>query len=507
MTDAATMERGPASPGSTLPDALLSIDGKMTAASGGRTFDIISPWTGEVIGKAADGTADDVNAAIAAARRAFDESDWSLPESAPMRLELVKKLRALFEANRERLGQLAINEAGAAIGAVNRAHVDMALDGWDEYLNVFDQVEWEHDYGEKPAFGSIHKRIGVREPVGVVAAITPWNVPLYVNIGKVVAALLAGCTVILKPAPNTPGMGSIFGELAIEAGFPAGVLNVVFGSDPAESGEMLVLDPRVDLISFTGSTAVGRRIMEQGAKTLKRVFLELGGKSAKIVLDDAPNFAMEVAQTILVFHAGQGCAVQSRLLVPRSRYQEAVAVLKATYAGFGDNWGVIDNPEHIMGPVVSKRQMERVMSYIKLGQEEGATLLAGGNARPDKGGGWFIEPTCFVDVSNDMRIAQEEIFGPVLVVIPFEDDDDAVRIANQSDYGLSGGVSSASHDRAMKVARRVRTGSMSVNGGMCIAGDIPFGGYKASGIGREWGVEGIEEYTELKVIAWPTGKA
>ena len=486
---------------------MLYIDGKMTGAGGGRTFDIISPWTGEVVGKAADANADDVNAAITAARRAFDESDWALPESRQKRLDLVKKLRDLFEANRERLSQLAVNEAGAALGAVDRAHVNMALDGWDEYLNVFDQVEWEHDYGEKPAFGSIHKRIGVREPVGVVAAITPWNVPLYVNIGKVVAALLAGCTVILKPAPNTPGMGSIFGELAIQAGFPAGVLNVVFGSDPAEAGEMLVQDPRVDLISFTGSTGVGRRIMEQGAKTLKRVFLELGGKSAKIVLDDAPNFAMEVAQTILVFHAGQGCAVQSRLLVPRSRYQEAIAVLKAAYAGFGDNWGAIDNPGHIMGPVVSKRQMERVMSYIKLGEEEGATLLCGGNARPDKGGGWFIEPTCFVDVKNEMRIAQEEIFGPVLVVIPFEDDDDAVRIANQSDYGLSGGVSSADFDRAMKVARRVRTGSMSVNGGMCIAGDIPFGGYKASGIGREWGVEGIEEYTELKLIAWPTGPA
>ena len=363
------------------------------------------------------------------------------------------------------------------------------------------ELKWEKDYGLREAFGGNHHRIAVYEAVGVVAAITPWNVPLYVNVGKVVAALLAGCTVILKPAPNTPGMGSIFGELAAEAGFPAGVLNVVFGSDPALAGEMLVKDPRVDLVSFTGSTAVGRRIMEQGAATLKRVFLELGGKSAKIVLDDAENFPMEIASTMLLFHAGQGCAVQSRLLVQKSRYPEAVAILKHAYASVGDNWGDYEHPDHIMGPVVSKRQMDRVMRYIELGKAEGATLLAGGNARPDKGGGYFIEPTCFVDVTNDMRIAQEEIFGPVLSVIPFEDDEDAIRIANESEYGLSGGVSSGNLERAMKIARRIRTGSVSVNGGMCIAGDLPFGGYKSSGVGREWGLEGIEEFLETKLIA------
>jgi aldehyde dehydrogenase (NAD+) len=242
--------------------------------------------------------------------------------------------------------------------------------------------------------------------------------------------------------------------------------------------------------------------MEQGAATLKRVFLELGGKSAKIVLDDAPNFAMEVASTMLVFHAGQGCAVQSRLLVPRSRYEEAKAILNHAYASFGDNWGEFGNPAHIMGPVISKRQQDRVLSSIEIGQAEGATLLAGGKARPDKGAGFFIEPTCFVDVTNTMRIAQEEIFGPVLAVIPFDDDDDAVRIANESEYGLSGGVASGDLDRAMKVARRIRSGTVSVNGGMCIAGDLPFGGYKASGIGREWGLEGIEEFLETKLIAW-----
>ena len=488
----------------TLPDAKLFIDGQLRDAEGGKTFEVIGPWTGQPVGKAADASAADVEAAIVSARRAFDDTDWST--NVEKRVALVQKLYDLFDANRGRLSDLARNEAGAAMGAVGRAHVDMAMAGWLDYMRVFPQLKWEKSYGSRE-YGPMgtHERIAVYEPVGVVAAITPWNVPFYVNVGKVVAALLAGCTVILKPAPNTPGMGSIFGEFAEQAGFPAGVLNVVFGEDPALAGEMLVKDPRVDLISFTGSTGVGKRIMEQGAETLKRVFLELGGKSAKIVLDDSENFAMDVASTMLVFHAGQGCAVHSRLLVPKSRYEEAKAILKGAYANFGDNWGDFENPVHIMGPVISKRQMERVLSYVELGQQEGATLLAGGKARPDKGGGYFIEPTCFVDVTNDMRIAQEEIFGPVLVVIPFEDDDDAVRIANASSYGLSGGVSSGNLDRAIALGKRIRTGSLSINGGMCIAGDLPFGGYKASGIGREWGLEGIEEFLETKLLAWRAG--
>jgi aldehyde dehydrogenase (NAD+) len=484
-----------------LPPARLYIDGQLRDAEGGKSFDVVNPWTGEVAGNAADASAADVDQAIAAARRAFDQTNWGDPANRGQRVELLTKLRALFEENKGRLSELARFEAGAALGAVGMAHVDNANQGWDDYMAVFDQVTWEEDLGNRDFRGFPSHRKVVYEPVGVVAAITPWNVPHYVNVGKVVAALLAGCTVILKPAPDTPGMGAIWGELADKAGFPRGVINVVFGKDPAAAGEQLVTDPRVDLISFTGSTGVGKRIMQQGADTLKRVFLELGGKSAKIVLDDAPEFARECAQSMLVFHAGQGCAVQSRLLVPRSRYEEAKAGLKMAYQGFGDNWGKVDEPTHIMGPVVSQRQMDRVLSYIELGKQEGATLLAGGKARPDKGGGYFIEPTCFVDVDNSMRIAQEEIFGPVLVVIPFDDDEDAIRIANESQYGLSGGVVSGDQQRAERVARRIRTGSISVNGGMCIAGDLPFGGFKGSGMGREWGLAGIEEFLDSKVIA------
>jgi aldehyde dehydrogenase (NAD+) len=266
-------------------------------------------------------------------------------------------------------------------------------------------------------------------------------------------------------------------------------------------GEMLTTDKRVDLISFTGSTAVGRRIMEAGAPTLKRLFLELGGKSATIVLDDAPNFAQAVGGSIVCFHAGQGCATITRLLVPKSRYAEAEAVLKATYEAYAPAWGDPENPMNVMGPLISARQRERVLGYVQSGLDQGARLIAGGKAATDKGSGFFVEPTCFFDVTNDMKIAQEEIFGPVLVVIPFEDEEDAIRIANDSDYGLSGGVISADADKALAIARRIRTGTIGVNGGMSMDVDLPFGGYKQSGVGKEWGRDGFEEYLEAKAIA------
>ena len=484
-----------------LPEGLLYIDGELRRAEGGRTFVNIGPWTGEPVGVAADASAADVEQAIAAARRAFDTTDWSTNHA--KRFALVKKLFELFEANRDRLVDIARHEVGAPLMAVNRAQVANCLNSWRDLMEVYPQLQWETDYGVRATAFGTSQRTAYHEAIGVAAAITPWNVPLYVNAEKVVSALLAGCTVILKPAPDTPLAGVIFGELAAEAGFPAGVLNVITASDPAEAGELLVTDPRVDIVSFTGSTAIGKHIMRQGAETMTRTFLELGGKSVNIVLEDNANFAQLVAQSILVFHAGQGCAVQSRLLVPRSRYEEAKQVLKAAYDGFADKWGHFDEPSCSMGPVVSKKQMERVKAYVDIGIAEGATLLAGGNLRPDKGPGWFIEPTCFVDVTNDMRIAQEEIFGPVLVVIPFDDEEDAIRIANDSIYGLSGGVWSDDQARAIAVAKRIRTGTIGVNGGTPINGDLPFGGYKHSGIGRAWGVEGIEEYLETKVIAYP----
>ena len=483
----------------TLPEAKLYINGVLRQAGGGKTYDNINPWTGDIVGKAAEASRDDVNAAIEAARHAFDATEWRAQHDA--RYALMKKYFALLGAQRDALVSIARHEAGAAIGAASRAHVDGALTAMKDLMDCFPSVKWQEDRGRRDTFGYQTERLVVHEALGVVGAITPWNVPLYVNIGKIVGGLLAGCTVVLKPAPDTPLMGSFMGELAVEAGFPPGVLNVITSSDPVMAGEMLVTDPRVDVISFTGSTAVGRRIMEKGAPTLKRLFLELGGKSAWIVLDDDPTFAMTVASSMVVFHAGQGCATPTRLLVPRARYAEAVEVLRGAYGAYASQWGAVDDPSNVMGPVISKRQLDRVMGYIELGKKEGAKLLAGGNVRTDKGGGFFVEPTCFVDVRNDMRIAQEEIFGPVLVVIPYADDEDAIRIANESDYALGGYIFSGNKERGMRMARRVRAGAVGVNGGMCIAGDLPFGGFKGSGLGREWGREGIEEFLDSKVIA------
>lgn len=482
-----------------LPQARLYVDGKLRAAAGNRTYDNICPWTGEVIGKAADASVEDVYEAIAGARRAFDQTDWS--QKHDVRYALMKRYRDLLFANRDKLVQIVRLEAGSSIGAAYRAQVDRALSGMDDVLACFPSVTWEEDRGRRNEMGIDTDRLVVHEPLGVVGAISPWNVPLYVNVGKVIPALLAGCTVVLKPAPDTPVTAAFMGELALEAGFPAGVFNVVSSADPVMAGETLVTDPRVDVISFTGSTGVGKRIMEKGAATLKRVFLELGGKSANIILDDASDFAMSVMQSIVIFHAGQGCAIPTRLFVPRSRYEEALKALEMAYAGFATKWGDFDDPTQVMGPVISARQRDRVMEYIALGQKEGARLLTGGKARTDKGGGFFIEPTCFVDVRNEMRIAREEIFGPVLVVIPYEDDEDAIRLANDSDYGLGGSVIGGDKARAMGVARRIRAGAISVNGGMSITGDLPFGGFKCSGVGREWGREGIEEFLDTKVIA------
>ncbi len=480
-------------------DAQIYVDGVLRDAENNARYDDIGPWTGEVIARAPDASAKDMEEAIAAARRAFDGSDWST--NGTLRRSLVKRLCEKLRENRERLGDLSIIEGGAARGGVSFAHVDAPLSFFDKLFELYDALEWQREAGTVEMFGSRHRRLLVKEAAGVVGAITPWNVPFYITVGKVIPALLAGCTVILKPAPETPLIGLIVGELAHEAGFPRGVLNVVTGKDPSLLGEMLVTDKRVDVISFTGSTAVGRRIMEKGAPTLKRLFLELGGKSATIVLEDAPDFAAAVGRSIVCFHAGQGCATVTRLLVPRSRYREAIAVLEHAYAAYSRSWGSVEEPMNVMGPVISARQRDRIMGYIQSGLDEGARLIAGGQVARDKGPGFFVEPTCFVDVTNQMKIAREEIFGPVLAVIPFEDEEDAVRIANDSDYGLSGGVVSGDVEKAFRIARRIRTGSVAVNGGMCTGVDLPFGGYKQSGFGKEWGNEGFDEYLEQKVIA------
>lgn len=479
----------------------LLIDGELVTAAGGRVYDNINPATEEVIGGCADAAPADMLRAIAAARRAFDETDWAT--NLPLRRKCMEQLQAALAESRELLRPQIIGEVGAPIGLTYAVQQDSCINdmGWD--IDVAANFEWQRDLPVSEFFGIKSRKVVLHEPVGVVAAITPWNFPFMLNLSKIVPALMAGNTVVLKPAPDTPWSATFIGRMAAEkTDLPPGVLNIVTAQHPAEVGDILTGDERVDMVSFTGSTAVGKHIAKRGADTVKKVFLELGGKSASIVLDDADlSVALPGAAMGVCTHAGQGCAITTRLLLPRSRYDEGVEIVAAAMRKM--KYGDPNQFENLMGPLINARQRERVLGYIEKGIAEGARLVVGGGRPVHLPRGYFVEPTLFADVDPASTIAQEEIFGPVLAVIPYEDDDDAVRIANDSKYGLSGAVSSGSLERAMAVARRLRTGTVSVNGGMWFGADTPFGGYKQSGTGREHGVEGFREYLETKTIAYP----
>ena len=481
----------------------LLIDGKLVESSSGKTFDNINPATELVLGPTADATRDDMDAAIAAARRAFDTTDWSTNRE--LRKRCLQQLQTALEEERELIREELVAEVGTPVLMTYGPQLDAPLsDGLLWPMNQIDTFEWERQLPNGDAFGMNSWRRVVKEPIGVVGAITPWNYPFEIIINKLGQALATGNTVVLKPAPDTPWSATRIGRLIAErTDFPPGVVNIVTSADHL-LGEQLVEDPRVDVISFTGSTATGRRIMEHGASTLKRLFLELGGKSANIVLDDADfTQALAMAWAGVCTHAGQGCAMQTRLLLPRSRYDEGLEIVKAGFESV--TYGDPTDANNFMGPLISAKQRDRVLGYVKKGVDEGARLVLGGNRATQFDKGFFVEPTLFADVDNSMTIAQEEIFGPVGVVIAYEDDDDAVRIANDSPYGLSGAVTSASEERALAVARRIRSGTMSVNGGVWYGAESPFGGYKASGLGRQNGIEGFEQYLETKAIAGPLG--
>ncbi|WP_328841862.1 aldehyde dehydrogenase family protein [Streptomyces europaeiscabiei] len=480
------------------PERRMLIDGKLVEAASGKLFDNINPATEEVLGSVADAGHEDMAQAIAAARRAFDETDWATDHA--FRRRCLEQLQVALESDREQMRAELVAEAGTPV-AVTMLQLDSPLEDalrWP--AEHIEQFPWERQLPDGNLFGVASKRKVVKEPQGVVGAIIPWNYPFEVTANKLGPILATGNTVVVKPAPDTPWNATRLGWLIAEhTDIPAGVVNIVPSSDHLV-GEALTLDPRVDLISFTGSTVTGKRIMEKGAATLKRVFLELGGKSAMIVCDDADLAQVLPAAGGVCYHAGQGCALQSRVLLPRSRYAEGVEILKAVMENIP--YGDPTDPATMQGPQVSAKQRDRVMSYIRKGIDEGAELIVGGGRPSHLDKGFFVEPTLFVDVDNSMTIAQEEIFGPVLAVIPYDDDEDAIRIANDSSYGLSGGVFSASPERAMAIAHRIRTGSISVNGGMWYGADGPYGGYKTSGIGRQNGVEGFETYLETKLVGY-----
>ena len=478
----------------------LLIGGELRPARAGKVFENVNPATGEVLGVAADGSAEDMDEAIDAARRAFDGTGWST--DVELRVRGLRQLQRAFEVHADDIRAMTVAETGSPLSLTYSAQLDTPVGSLGWVADLAESYEWETDLGNAEPLGIPSHRWVRREATGVVGAVTPWNVPHQINLAKLGPALAAGNTVVLKPAPDTPWCATVLGRLiAEETDIPAGVVNVVASSDHS-LGAMLSTDPRVDQVSFTGSTATGRKVMAAAADTVKKVFLELGGKSAFVILDDADlRGACATAAFTVCTHAGQGCAITTRLLVPRRLFDEAVDSTSRVMAKLPA--ADPTDPGTICGPLVSARQRDRVEGYLKLAVEEGGSFVLGGGRPEGLDGGFFVEPTLIVGVGNDARVAQEEIFGPVLVVIPFDDDDDAVALANDSAYGLSGSVWSADRDRAVRVANRIRTGTIGINGGLWFSPDVPFGGYRESGVGRESGVAGFEEYLETKSLAEP----
>ena len=482
----------------TADGRLMLIGGELVGAAGGATFDNIDPATEEVIGAVPDAGTADVDWAVAAARRAFDTTTWST--DAALRRECLSQLRAALRKNADAIRPLIVAETGSPVMLTHSVQLDAAVEFIGHYIDLLGDYEFERPLPARPDAPE-GRRIVRREAAGVVAGITAFNYPVFLNLGKMSAALAAGCTFVLKPAPDTPWCGTLLGQIIAEhTDIPPGVVNVVTTSS-TDVAASLVSNPGVDAVTFTGSTATGRRIMAGAVDTLKRVTLELGGKSAAIVLDDADltQIVPAIAATVCS-HAGQGCALLTRLLVPRGMLGAAVEIAKATMEHIP--WGDPRDPANLMGPLISERQLGSVLRHFELAAEEGRVVLGG--RRSDRfERGYFVEPTLITDVAPTARVAQEEIFGPALVVLPFDDDDDAVRIADCTPYGLSGGVYSGDVERAMAVARRLRTGTVGVNGAQWFDSASPFGGYKHSGLGREWGVEGLEDFLQVKTIARP----
>ena len=464
----------------------IYIDGAWVPSDGTGTIEVINAGTEEVMGSIPEGVPSDVDKAVDAARRAFD--GWSQTPVEERQKYLVRLNEAL-QARSAEIAETIAGEVGMPITWSTMIQAGLPAGNMQTFATLLDTFEFEEEIGNS---------LVVKEPVGVVGAITPWNYPLHQIICKVGGAFAAGCTVVLKPSEVAPLNAFILAEIIDEIGLPPGVFNLVSGTGPVV-GEAIAAHPDIDMVSFTGSTRAGSRVAEVAAGTIKRVALELGGKSANILLDDA-DFAAVIPKGVFAcfLNSGQTCTAHTRMLVPNSRYDEAVEIAVAVVEGTE-----VDDPDKEgmhLGPLISQAQWDRVQGYMAKGVEEGAVIAAGGPGKPEgKETGYFVKPTVFANVTNDMTIAQEEIFGPVLSIIGYEDDDDAVRIANDSLYGLSGGVWSADDDRAMAVARRMRTGAVDVNGGnFNIA--APFGGYKQSGYGRENGPYGIDEFLQTKSL-------
>ena len=478
----------------------LLIDGKLTPAEGGATYENVNPATEEVLGVAADATVGDARLAIAAARRAFETTDWS--RNREFRVRCMRQLHQALLDNFDALSAILVEEVGAPVSSMTGPQLAGPTDvvGW--YADLLEGYDFVEDLGDRDTFAGRHHRWIEKEAAGVVGAIAAYNYPIQLALAKLAPALAAGCTIVLKGAPDTPWSTLALGQLIADAtDIPAGVVNVLTSSDPAVGAE-LTTHPDIDVVSFTGSTPVGRRIMAAASATVKRVFLELGGKSAFVLLDDGDvGLAAMFCSYATISHSGQGCAITSRLVVPRAKYDEVVDLARTTLAGV--SYGDPHDPANMMGPLINARQREKVAGYVDRAIEDGAKVVVGGRRPEHLPRGFFYEPTLIVGADENSAIAQEELFGPVLVVQAHDGDADAVRIANNSIFGLSGAVVSADRERALTVARGIRAGTMSVNGGLYYGPDAPFGGYKQSGIGREMGAAGLDEFLERKTLAEP----
>ncbi|WP_431045183.1 aldehyde dehydrogenase family protein [Streptomyces sp. P1-3] len=464
----------------------MYIGGRWRPAAGPDTIEVVNPADEQVIGSVPAGTAEDVDAAVRAARAAFP--GWAATPPAE-RAARLGALRDELAARRDEIAETITAELGATLAFAQAVQADLPIAVTGSYA----RLAAEHSFEERIGNSTV-----LHEPVGVVAAITPWNYPLHQIVAKVAPALAAGCTVVLKPAEDTPLVARLFAEAVDAAGIPAGVFNLVTGLGPV-AGQALAEHPEVDLVSFTGSTAVGRRIGAIAGGAVKRVALELGGKSANVILPDG-DLARAVATGVAnVFrNSGQSCNAWTRMLVDADRYDEAVALAERAAAAYVP--GDPHDPEVRLGPVVNAAQRDRVRGFIERGIAEGARLVAGGPEAPEGlKSGYYVRPTVFADVTEDMAIAQEEIFGPVVAIMKYTDEDDAVRIANGTVYGLAGAVWSADESAAVAFARRLHAGQVDINGGRfnLLA---PFGGYKQSGVGRELGVHGLTEYLQTKSL-------
>ncbi len=482
-------------------NARLLIDGELVAASDGSTFENENPATEEIIGVVPNATVEDTHRAIAAARRSFDDSDWSTNHE--LRARCLRQLRDGLTERLEELRKITVSEVGCPIQMTYGAALDDCVRWLGDYADHLEKFEWKTDMGVAQVMGAQTQRYILREPVGVLGAITPWNVPNDINLKKLGWAMAAGCTVVLKGAPTTSWCSNFLAEvIATKTDVPAGAVNVLTSADNAAVGEAITRDPRVDMIGFTGSTGVGKRIGEICGGQIKRVQLELGGKSAAMILPDMPALPMiagAMASTAC-FHAGQGCAILTRLLVPKSQLDEcADAVIESMKnVKYGDPF----DPENMMGPLNSAMQRERVEKHIARATEQGGKLLVGGQRADQFEKGYFMQPTAFIADENS-DLAQNEVFGPVQTLIGYEDEADMIRIANNSKFGLSGAIMGPDVDHAIEVAGKIRTGTLSVCGGVYYNYDVPFGGYKESGIGREHSAIGFEEHLEAKTIAIP----